>query len=523
LTFGIGAYVVGVKSSGGETALTKTVRARRWYHHRLTQLGLCASIALIVGLVVPFRGSDPLAARMTAVTLLMAALWVFEVLPIPVTSLLPLVLLPVLGIAKLGGVAAAYGKPVIFLFLGGFVLALGLQRSGIHRRIALQIIRAIGGEPARIVLGFMVASAALSMWISNTASVMVMLPIATSVLHETSDDGAETMTPMATATMLGIAYAADIGGMATPIGTPPNLVLLELHRELLPNAPAISFAQWMALGLPISLTFMVGGWLLLTRVIFKLHREPVAAGPKTVGDALQALGPLRRDEKITGLVFAFAALLWLTGSDLRLGAELTVPGWRSLLALPEVGDASVAVGAAVFLFAVPSEDHEGETLMTWDETKAIPWGLLLLFGGGFALAGGFASSGLSALVGQSLAALEGVPVPVLVLVVCAVLTLLTEVTSNTATATLVLPILAGAAPGLGVHPMVLMVPATLSASCAFMMPVASPTQAIVFGSGYVSIRQMVRAGVWFNVLGVLLVTLVFVLIGERVFDLAAVP
>jgi sodium-dependent dicarboxylate transporter 2/3/5 len=489
-------------------------------------MALSLALAVLVAVAVPYRAADPVAARMTGVAVLMALWWVLEVVPIPVTSLLPLLLLPALGIGSLREVASAYGKPVIFLFLGGFMLALGLQRSGLHRRIALHIVAAIGSRPSRIVLGFMVASAALSMWISNTASVMVTMPIAVSVLEqakEHSDEKGEVV-QLGTALMLGIAYAADIGGMATPVGTPPNLVLVELYTKLLPGRPPISFAQWMTLGLPISLVFLACGWWLLTHVIFRLHSSAIVGeddgGEQVVKKGLAGLGPMSRDEKLSGAVFAAAALLWVTGADLRLGRDFVVHGWRSLLGLGEVGDAAVAVGAAALLFAIPSATRKGDTLMDWETTRDIPWGLLLLFGGGFALAGGFESSGLSLRVGHALGALRGAPDAVVVAAVCAVLTMLTEVTSNTATATLVLPILARTAPALDMDPLMLMIPATLSASCAFMMPVASPTQAIVFGSGYVPIRQMVRAGIWFNILGVALVTLVFLLLGPALFSIA---
>jgi solute carrier family 13 (sodium-dependent dicarboxylate transporter), member 2/3/5 len=487
--------------------------------------GRAASGGLGVGLALVAMGLAPAdppgVSYMAGVAVLMAAWWVMEVVPLYVTALLPLVLFPLLGIEDMRPTAAAYGNPTIFLFLGGFLLALGLQRSRLHRRVALAIVGAIGGRPRRLVLGFMLATAALSMWISNTASGMVMLPIALSVLDEARAHGeAKQVGVLGTAIMLGVAYSADIGGMATPVGTPPNLVLMEILPRLYPDAPPIGFGQWMLLGLPLGVCFLASGWLLLAYFLFPLSEESVFGGGETLDRARAELGPVRRDEVTSGLVFAVTALLWVTGADLQLGEGLYVPGWRSALGLEQVSDAAVAVAGAVTLFLLPSAERPGEALLDWDAAqKGVPWGLLLLFGGGFALAAGFKTSGLSAVVGGALGELQGAPPLALVALVCVVLTFLTELTSNTATTTLVLPILAQGALSLGVDPRALMIPATLSASCAFMMPVASPTQAIVFGSGYVTIREMVRAGIWFNLLGVALVTVLFWLLGPTVFDL----
>ncbi|MGE0708469.1 MAG: DASS family sodium-coupled anion symporter [Planctomycetota bacterium] len=497
-----------------------------WWRRKSVQ---AAGGLLLAGLTwaLAFPSSGPLVARMAAVAVLMAAWWVLEVVPLYVTALLPLVLFPLLRIASLDKTAASYGKSTLFLFLGGFLLALGLQRAGLHRRIALRIVAAIGSRPTRLVLGFMLATALLSMWISNTASVMVMLPIALSVLEEAKGGGRPEgeVALLGTAVMLGIAYAADIGGMATPVGTPPNLVLIDQLPELLPGAPAIGFGQWLALGLPLSALFLLSGWWVLTRRVFPLASEPVFGESHVVHEALERLGPVRRDEVLAGLVFLCAALLWVTGADVQLGPGLKLTGWRAWLDLQGFDDGSVAIGAALLLFLLPSE-RPGERLMDWPTVqRQLPWGLLLLFGGGFALAAGFKSSGLSDAIGRSLTSLSGLSPLALIALVCLVLTFLTELTSNTATTALVLPILASVGPTLGIDPRALMIPATLSASCAFMMPVASPTQAIVFGSGYVTIGQMVRAGLWFNALGVVLVTALFATVGVAVFgiDLGVVP
>ena len=462
--------------------------------------------------------SYPDAPAMAAVVTLMAAWWITEAVPIPVTSVLPLVLFPALGILDMGDTSAFYGKSTIFLFLGGFVLAIGLQETGLHKRIALHIVWRIGSQPRRLVLGFMLATWFLSMWISNTATVMVMLPIALSILEQAGGEAAHKRT-FAIALMLGIAYAADMGGMATIIGTAPNVAYKDILATIFPAAPEVDFLAWLIMGLPLSIVFVLSGWLLLTFVVFRLRMPNLMGSHDLVRDALRELGPLRRDEALAGLTFAFTALLWITGSDLQIGDDFRLPGWRSIEGLAGIKDETVAMLGAIILFLLPSKDRAGQQLMTWESARKLPWGILLLFGGGFAIAGGFGSSGLSAMVGSTFVALTGMGSVPLILVVCLVLTFLTEITSNTATTNLVLPILAQAGVSMGIDPRILMIPATFSASCAYMMPVASPTQAIVFGSGHVPIREMIRAGIWFNLLGIILVAVVFLALGGIAFGI----
>ena len=477
-------------------------------------------VAILLYIVVP-GAAHPQAPVMAAIVGLMAMWWIFEVVPIPITSLLPLFLFPAFSILDIKATGVFYGKPMIFLFLGGILLALGLQRSGLHRRIALSIVSKIGSRPSAIVLGMMISTGFLSAWISNTASVMVMMPICLSILEEAKERGVPgtLLTKFGTCVMLGIAYSADIGGMSTLVGTPPNMVFMEMYTSIFPDAPEIGFLEWMAMGVPLAVTFIASGWLLLTKVVFRLPQAPLFGDNKTIPQLLINLGPMRRDEAISGLIFGITALLWMTGSDLNLGASFTLHGWRHWLNLGLVNDGAVAIGAATLLFMVPSQDRQGETLVTWEEARKIPWGILLLFGGGFAIAGGFQATGLSDVVGDMIGKM-GIESPILVLIiVCTLLTFLTEITSNTATTNLILPILAKASVVLGIDPRLLMIPATLSASCAFMMPIASPTQAIIFGSGYVNIKQMMRAGIWFNLLGILIITVVFLLIGCGVFGI----
>ncbi len=479
---------------------------------RAWRLALGPALATLILILSP--GDDPSVARMAAIAAWMAAWWITEALPFAVTALLPLVLIPVAGILPVDTVARNYGRSVVFLFLGGFLLALGLQQSGVHRRIALRITAAVGSEPARLVLGFMLATWALSMWISNTSTTMLMLPIVLSVLQTARDRGAgaASVSKLGLAMLLGVAYSANMGGMATLVGTPPNLVFVRIFGDTFPEAPTVSFLQWSMLALPLSAVFLVSGWLLLTRFLFRLPAGSLLGGRGTVRTLLAELGPVRRDEAIAASVFGVTALLWLTSAGVSVG-DTHLPGWRELTGLDGmVDDATVAIAMAIVLFAVPSADRPGERLLEWRFASEVPWGLLLLFGGGIALAHGFVESGLSAWAGHRFVALQGLSPWLLILGVCVLLTLLTELTSNLATADMLLPILATAAINLGLDPRALMIPATLSASCAFMMPVATPPAAIVFGSGLIPIRQMVRAGIWFNLLGVILVLGAFALL-----------
>lgn len=452
-------------------------------------------------------GDTPAIAAMAAIATWMATWWISEAVPVAVTALLPLVLVPLAGIQPMGAVAENYGRSTIFLFLGGFLIALALQRSGLHRRVALEIVHRVGSRPSRLVLGIMLATWVLSMWISNTSTTMLMLPIALSVLGTARDQGADEadVRRLGVAILLGVAYAANMGGMATLVGTPPNLAFARLFHQLFPGAPEVSFFQWMALALPFSVVFLFSGWWLLTRVAQRLPDGELLGGAAVIGRLRDELGPLRRDEAWCGVVFVLTALLWMTGSGLTLG-DTALPGWRELTGLQgTVDDATVAVAMALLLFLIPSRERDCRTLLSWGDTRDVPWGVLILFGGGFALASGFTESGLSAWAGQRLTVLDEQPAWLLILAVSAGLTFLTELTSNIATTEMVLPVLAAGAAALEVDPRALMIPATLSASCAFMMPVATPPAAIIYGSGQVPIGAMVRTGLLFNLLGVALV------------------
>jgi sodium-dependent dicarboxylate transporter 2/3/5 len=480
-------------------------------------LFIAIALSSLVYFVIPEQ-NHPKAPAVAAMIVLMAFLWITELLPLAVTSLIPIVFLPAVGVGSLTQITSYYAKPIIYLFLGGFILAIGIQKTGLHKRLALFLLHKIGDKPHQLVLGFMSASALLSMWISNTATVMVMMPVGLSILEAAKSNGlsGKAMTNLGLGIMLGIAYAADIGGMATVIGTPPNLVFLQMYSELFPNMPVVGFVTWMIMVLPISIIFLFTGWLVLTKLVFKLPKNRLLGGHEIIHKEYQKLGKISADEKRAGLIFLLAAVLWLTGSNIQIGENFQIQGWRSLLNLHEFKDAAVAIFAAMLLFIVPSKNTSRASILKWTDTQKVPWGILLLFGGGLALAGGFQISGLGKIVGDGFAGIQINSPTTAVFSVSFILTFLTEITSNTAITNLILPVIAEASTALNIDPRLLMIPATLSASCAFMMPVASPTQAIVFGSGYVSMKDMIKGGLWFNFIGIILVSVIFLLWGRFV-------
>ncbi len=484
---------------------------------RLRRIGLyLGPIALLVTILSPTpAGMSPEGQRVAAVAVLMGVWWISEAIPIPATSLLPLALFPLLGVMSGKDLAASYGDPNIFLFAGGFFIAMAMQKWRLHERIALNIVARTGGNPSRLVLGFMIATAFLSMWISNSATAMMMLPIGLAVIdevaHKTGDKSAGNF---GVCLMLAIAYAASIGGTGTIVGTPPNIVLAGTMNHIFPDAPRIGFLQWMIFAVPFVVVFIPIVWLLLTKVLCPIGELGTQSdGESAVRERLAALGPMNRGESIVLIVFCMTALAWITRSDLQIG-DYTIPGWSSLLAHAKyVNDGTVAVFFAVLLFVIPVDRKTGETTLDWDWAVRIPWGVLLLFGGGFAIAQGFSDTGLVEWVGGHLHVLSGFPLLAILLIMCAAVTFLTEFTSNTALANIMLPILAvTATKALHLHPLVLLVPATLSASMAFMMPVATPPNAIVFGSGHITVPQMARTGFVLNLVGVVLVVLVTYLI-----------
>ncbi|MBR9977724.1 MAG: SLC13/DASS family transporter [Bacteroidetes bacterium] len=493
---------------------------------RLRYGGLFAgALTAIVFLLLPLpEGLDERGRAVMATTALMAIWWMTEALPIPVTALLPLILFPLFDVMSMPEVAIPYGHHLVFLFLGGFVLALAVERSGLHRRIAIRIILIVGERPSRLVLGFMLATAALSMWISNTATVMLMLPIALAVIEHVRSSCADDADPVrgkgnfAIALLLGIAYAASIGGVATLIGTPPNIVLAGVLAKLYPEAPDISFVRWMMFGVPVAALFLPLAWLLLVHVLpgSRIGNARGAAGARLSTQTCIALpGLMSRDERLVLLVFLLTAAGWMFRVPLDLGFT-TLPGLTMLF--PRIGDSTVAMISAVLLFLLPGQ--RGGAILTWKEVRhGLPWGILLLFGGGFALAEGMRDSGVTLWLGNLFTGAEGLPLWLLLLLICGIFTFTTELTSNTATAAILLPVLASTAVSFGYHPLMFMVPAAFSASFAFMLPVATPPNAIVFSSSMVSIRQMAATGLLLNLIGVLLITVMMLLLGVEVFGI----
>ncbi len=438
-------------------------------------------LAAVAWAVAWWHGLTTPACWTAAITVWCAAWWVTEAIPIPATAIIPFAGFPLTGVLDHKQVAGAYGHTLILLFLGGFILSAAMEKTGTHRRLAMGMLRLVGGRSGkRLVLGFMLASATLSMWISNTATVLMLLPIVIAVLEKIEDRH------LATALLLGVAYAGSIGGLGTPIGSPPNLIFLGVLEET--TKIQWTFVDWMKIGLPIAVIFLPLTWLILTRHV---HTDARIELPSP--------GPWRPAEVRTLVVFGLTATAWITRST-------PFGGWSQWFGIPGAGDSTVALLAAVALFAIPN--GQGRRLMDWETATKIPWGLLLLFGGGLAIAKAFDESGLSQTLGHALSGIAAWPTAVMILTICLSVTFLTEVTSNTATATMLMPILAAAGIAAKLDPVVLMLPAALSASCAFMLPVATPPNAIVFGAGRLTTKQMAREGVLLNVLGALVITAV---------------
>lgn len=462
---------------------------------------------LVATWVLPAPEGMPDAAWTTAgVAALMAIWWIAETMPIPATALLPLVLLPISGLADVTAAAAPYANPIVFLFLGGFLIALAMERWEVHRRIAFGLIGMLGLRPGRIIGGFLIAAAALSMWVSNTATTLMMLPIAISVLALLPRERAEEprQKSFRVALMLAVAFGATTGGMGTLIGTPPNALLAGFVDRT--YGISIGFGQWMLIGVPVVLLALPLVYIVLTRVVFKLDREPLAGVAELIVTERKRLGRLSGAEAIVVSIFALTAIAWIT---------------RPLLAkyIPGLSDTTIAITGALTLFVIPAPGGGGKFLMNWDAAKAVPWDVLLLFGGGLSLAAQIQDSGLSAWLGEQATQLQGLPIIVVVAVICFGILMLTELTSNTATAATFLPVIGGVAVSLGQNPMLLLVPTALAANCAYMMPVGTPPNAIVFGSGQVTLPQMAKAGVLLNVMLVPLILAVLWLLGPIVFGI----
>ena len=471
---------------------------------------VCAGLALFaLFLLMPApEGLSEEGWRVVAVASLMIVWWITEAIPVAATALLPLALFPLTGAVEMGPTAAPYADPTIFLFMGGFMLAKAMQTWNLHRRIALSIVARTGSRQHHIVGGFMLATAFLSMWVSNTATTVMMLPIALSVAGLLADDAGDEAgsAKFALALLLGLAYSASIGGVATLIGTPPNALLAGSLSQA--YGYDLGFGRWMLIGVPVAAIMLVISWLLLTRIALRLPTHRIDGAERLIKEQVAALGRWSRPEIVVGIVFVTAALLWV---------------FRSVLQgiIPGLNDAGIAIGAALILFLIPSGTKKGVALLNWETASRIPWGVLLLFGGGLSLAKAVAATGLDQWIGNAIGGFAGaLPLIGIVLLVATVILLLTEFTSNTATAATFLPLLAALSENLGENPLMLAVPAALAASMAFMMPVATPPNALVFSSGKVTIPQMVRYGGWHNLAALLVISTVGYLILTTLFGVS---
>lgn len=440
---------------------------------------------LILLLPVP-EGMEPEAWKTTAVAVLMAFWWISEAIPIPAASLLPIILFPILGIAPIGVATAPYANSIIFLFMGGFIIAIAMQKSNLHKRIALRIISFVGVKPLSIIMGFIIASAFLSMWVSNTATALMMLPIALSVLSIAPEhiQQQSAFKKFSIALILSIAYACSIGGMGTLIGTPPNSLFAAYIQET--YGLEISFAGWMVVSVPIVVLFLILMFLILTRLVYKVDLKELPGGKALIEQHLREIGKISKPEVRVAIVFVLTALLWI---------------FRPLVAriLPGLSDAGIAIGAGLALFILPSGKNTGDRLLNWGNLKELPWGILILFGGGLSLAMAINDTKLAVYIGEALRGLNNLHMILVIFIVVLIIIFLTEITSNTATASAFLPIVASMAITMGQHPILFAFPAVLAASCAFMLPVATPPNAIVYSSGKISIPQMAKVGFWLNI------------------------
>ncbi|MGA8943809.1 MAG: SLC13 family permease [Thermoactinomyces sp.] len=505
----------------GNTSQTSNYNGNRKRIYKPSQfVGLILGPVLFI-LTLAFFSPEGLSAEGKAIlasTLWIAVWWMTEAIPIPATSLLPIVLFPLTGGLDIGETTSSYGDETIFLFMGGFMIALAMEKWNLHKRIAINIISIIGTNTDRIVLGFMVATGFLSMWISNTATAMMMVPIGLAIIYQVSEalkddasiDTSKKNFGFGKALMLGIAYSASLGGVATLIGTPPNTLLAGAIKKT--YGIELSFAQWMLIGVPLAWIFIIIAWLYLVKVAYPLKLKQIPGGQEVIHSQKRELGTASYEEKAVFVVFVLAAIAWITRTFVLVKIN------------ENISDAVIAMTAAIALFLIPSGNRE-EALLDWNTAVKLPWGILLLFGGGLAIAAGFVSSGLSEWIGSQLTALQGVHIIIVIAAVTALVIFLTEITSNTATASMMYPIMASLAIALGIHPYSLMIAAGVAASSAFMLPVATPPNAVVFGSGYLRIPDMAKAGFALNIIGIFLITfaIYFLLPATWGIDLTSVP
>ncbi len=480
-------------------------------------LGILAFLGII--LFADLEPGKPEVTATLAVAALMAIWWISETIPLAVTALIPIVLFPALGVLDGKAVSEVYINHIIFVYVGGFMMALAMEKWNLHKRIALKLLVFIGVSPGRILVGFMATSAFLSMWISNTATTMMMIPIVISIvvsLEENLTNGS--IKKYATGLFLAIAYSASIGGMSTLVGSPTNLVCPRILTLLYPGAPEISFTSWMVFALPISAIMLVVVWLVIY-LIFRPRKKWEHLDKDHFRKAYKALGKASQEERIVFALFLVMAFLWITRTGISFNS-FTIPGWASIFKVPSyINDGTVAIFVSIILFLVPAPSRKGARIMDWKTAAKLPWNIVLLFGGGFALALGFQSSGLAIWFGEQLLWTQGVHPALILLSVVALMSFLTELTSNVASTQMLLPVFASLAISSGNNPLFLMIPATLASSLAFMLPTATPPNAIVFGTNRIQIATMVRTGFALNMMGILVVVLITLLLGNSVLDI----
>ena len=492
---------------------------------KIAALIIAPLISILLIVFTDLAPENPKITYTLAIAILMAIWWITEAVPLAVTALLPVVLFPVFGVLDGQTVSSMYFNHLIFLFLGGFVMALAMERWDLHKRIAIKVLMFFGISPGRILMGFMAATAFLSMWMSNTATTMMMIPIALSIIYKLEEIlGKEHLGTYSIGLLLGIAYSASIGGIATLVGTPPNLSFARIANIIFPSMPEISFADWLIFAVWISALMFIAAWILL----FLMYRPKQAwdgVNRKEFKKEYQLLGPAKPEEKIVFVLFVTMAFLWIFRSGFHIGF-VNIPGWSELFANPGyINDGTVAIFISIILFIIPSKSRKGERLMNWRTANKLPWHIVILFGGGFALAKGFVDSGLSIWFGEQLSGLAGTHPMVLTSTIVAMMSFLTELTSNVASTEMILPILAGLAVSIQINPLLLMIPATLAASLAFMLPVATPPNAIIFGTGRLHVKDMVKTGFLLNLVGVVITTIVTYFWGTLVFkiDVSSFP
>ena len=451
-------------------------------------------VFFITILAIPFNALTPDAWKVIAVAAWMVIWWSTEAIPIPATALLPIVLFPLLDIFSIAEATAPYANPIIFLFLGGFLLALAMERHKLHERIALNLIKLTGTRPGGIILGFMIATAFLSMWISNTATALMMLPIAISVIQLFYSDGKMDKAEryFALCLMLGIAYSANIGGMATIIGTPPNVVLVGIVQEMLGRQ--LSFSKWMLMGVPLMVVLLIATFFLMKIIYPYKAVGHLDHAKELIYERLRALGTPSTPEKLVLIIFSLTAFFWIFSAQIN-----------TFLPRPILNDTLIAMAGGLLMFSVPIDIKNYDFILHWKQTEKLPWGILLLFGGGLCLAGALEEVNIVGMIGEAVAAYQGIPYWLIILLLVTVVIFLTELMSNTALATIMIPVVLSIGQGLAIDPLLLAIPVALASSCAFMMPISTPPNAIVFASGHIKMRQMMRVGLILNIISVFII------------------